>query len=231
VTITSKQPRPADVYRIRIGREAPLLLLIAALAVGALLAYPRLPNNLLMNWGFWGTVDQYAPKTLLNVLLMPLYTAVVYLVMLFGPLRDPNRNKYGSDWRVYVVIRYVVTLFMCFISAFGLCGGGHDHQGRIAVASLSLFVVAAGSVLGNMRPNFVVGIRLPWTLNSQEVWTRTHQLTEKLFALSGAIGFAGALISRTVGMALLMGPLALSIGALVLYSRAVHRSLKDRSGQ
>ena len=35
--------------------------------------------------------------------------------------------------------------------------------------------------------NYTVGIKLPWTLNSEENWNRTHRMAGKLWILAGLV--------------------------------------------
>jgi uncharacterized membrane protein len=51
---------------------------------------------------------------------------------------------------------------------------------------LILFLIL-GNVMGNIRNNFFVGIRTPWTLASEEVWTKTHRLAAKVWVVSSLI--------------------------------------------
>jgi len=52
---------------------------------------------------------------------------------------------------------------------------------------LLLFFLIFGNYLGKVRPNYFVGIRTPWTLESEQVWIKTHRLTGMLWALSSLI--------------------------------------------
>ena len=55
------------------------------------------------------------------------------------------------------------------------------------MSCLLVFFVVMGNYLGNLRPNFFVGIRTPWTLENPETWRATHRL-------GGRLMFFGALI-------------------------------------
>ncbi len=59
--------------------------------------------------------------------------------------------------------------------------------GRIMMTCLLVFFVVLGNYLGNVRPNYFVGIRTPWTLENPETWRATHRL-------GGRLMFFGALI-------------------------------------
>ena len=55
------------------------------------------------------------------------------------------------------------------------------------VSAVLLFFIILGNYLGNVRPNYFVGIRTPWTLENPETWRATHRL-------GGRLMFFGALI-------------------------------------
>ena len=39
----------------------------------------------------------------------------------------------------------------------------------------------------NMKPNYFVGIRVPWTLENEDNWRKTHRLGGKLWFAGGLI--------------------------------------------
>jgi uncharacterized membrane protein len=53
----------------------------------------------------------------------------------------------------------------------------------------------------NIKPNYFAGIRLPWTLENEENWKKTHLLAGKLF-------FAGGLL---IAILCLLTPVIISI--------------------
>jgi uncharacterized membrane protein len=44
-----------------------------------------------------------------------------------------------------------------------------------------------GNYMNNIKPNFFAGIRLPWTLNDENNWRRTHNLAGKLWVGGGIL--------------------------------------------
>jgi uncharacterized membrane protein len=50
-----------------------------------------------------------------------------------------------------------------------------------------VFFVVVGNYLGNLRPNYFVGIRTPWTLEDPETWRATHRLGGRLMFFGGLI--------------------------------------------
>jgi uncharacterized membrane protein len=58
---------------------------------------------------------------------------------------------------------------------------GHTvAAGRIVPAATLLLLAIIGNYSSNLRPNYFVGIRTPWTLESPETWRATHRLSGRL---------------------------------------------------
>ena len=52
-----------------------------------------------------------------------------------------------------------------------------------------LFFALMGNVMGKVRKNFYIGVRVPWTLASDRVWNDTHRLAAWVMVAAGLIGF------------------------------------------
>ena len=50
-----------------------------------------------------------------------------------------------------------------------------------------LSFIVMGNYLHKVKQNFTIGIRLPWTLASEENWNRTHRMASWIFVLGGII--------------------------------------------
>jgi uncharacterized membrane protein len=44
-----------------------------------------------------------------------------------------------------------------------------------------------------VKPNYFVGIRVPWTLDNEDNWRKTHQLASKIWFVGGLFMAATAL--------------------------------------
>jgi uncharacterized membrane protein len=81
-------------------------------------------------------------------------------------------------------------------------------------------------MMGKVRKNFYIGIRVPWTLASDRVWNDTHRLAAWVMVAAGVIGFllviAGA--SPIVAIGLLIGSMLIP----VVYSFIHYKSLERR---
>jgi uncharacterized membrane protein len=50
----------------------------------------------------------------------------------------------------------------------------------------ALFIVM-GNYMGKIRRNYFIWIKLPWTLDNDDVWNKTHRLWWKMFMLAGIL--------------------------------------------
>lgn len=79
---------------------------------------------------------------------------------------------------------------------------------------IGLLFAFVGNAMHNIKPNYFAGIRVPWTLNSDYNWRKTHQMGGKLWFAGGLVVAA---ISFFVPLAVsaIMAPVLLGIMALV----------------
>lgn len=59
--------------------------------------------------------------------------------------------------------------------------GYHFDVGTMVIYGILVLFLIFGNLMGNIRNNFFVGIRTPWTLSSEEVWIKTHRFAAKLW--------------------------------------------------
>jgi uncharacterized membrane protein len=96
---------------------------------------------------------------------------------------------------------------------------------HIVTCAIGLVLVLIGNQLGKSRSMYMVGIRTPWTLASEDVWIQTHRLGGKLMVLGGLLIVAASFLPIPSGLlAGLFGTLiALIAGVPIVYSYLLWR--------
>jgi len=90
--------------------------------------------------------------------------------------------------------------------------------GRVIVSAVLLFFMVLGNYLGNVRPNYFVGIRTPWTLENPETWQATHRLGGRLMFFGALILFVGQfLLSERIFGCLLVASILLFAAWGIVY--------------
>ena len=78
-------------------------------------------------------------------------------------------------------------------------------------------------MLPRTRPNWWFGVRTPWTLSSDRVWTRTHRVAGYAMTVTGAVVVAAAALPGTWP---LFGAIAVAVAAafwMIIYSYVAWR--------
>ncbi|MEJ7776688.1 MAG: SdpI family protein [Sphingomicrobium sp.] len=90
--------------------------------------------------------------------------------------------------------------------------------------------VLIGNQLGKSRSMYLIGIRTPWTLASEEVWIKTHRLAGKLMVAGGLLLIVAAFLPLPPALvaAATVGIIAIAVGVPLVYSFLLWR--RERHG-
>jgi len=201
------------------------LLFIAILIAVAAYLYPSLPEQIPTHWNIQGEVDDYTPKPW-GVIVLPLAAILIFVIMKLIPVVSPK--GFRTDQFRDVVNIFTVTL-VGFMSGIGLlvllaATGRNVQMNEMVYAAVGLLFIVLGNYMSKVRKNFFIGIRTPWTLASDEVWSRTHRLGGWIFVLIGFFMFLNAFIPFPVEW--VVGAIVLLALIPVVYSFVIYRNLE-----
>jgi uncharacterized membrane protein len=200
--------------------------------LATLAAYSALPEQIPTHWNIRGEVDAYGDKSWATFLMPGVMVGLVVLFRLL-PWLSPKGFTLDTFRGTYEFIVAAAMGLLAYIHGLTLWAAysGPIDISRALGGGLCLFLVLLGSVLGQVRRNFFVGVRTPWTLASERVWIDTHRLAARLFVAAGLIGFILCLVvggpvafSATIVLIMLAGFTS------VVYS-LVHYKQLERQGQ
>jgi len=206
-----------------------IIALIALTFIVSLYFYPSLPNKIPSHWNVSGEIDGYSGR-FFGAFGIPLMNLAFYFLFLFLPYFDPKKENYEKFPAAYQSIRYSFHILFVGIQAMVLLValGYHINVGMFVVLGVSLLFVVIGNVMGKFKHNYFVGIKTPWTLANEEVWTKTHRMAAPLWVVGGIISaifeiFGGAAASF---IALMVIVSVISIVPIV-YSYVIFKKLKE----
>lgn len=148
------------------------------------LFYKKMPENIPTHWNINNEIDDYSSK-FSAFIKTPIFLILLNIFSCFMLDNDPkNKNKNKIIILIGKATVPLVLLITFMISVFYGLGKGIN-----VTVIISLFVGFLLIVIGNYLPktkrNYTVGIKLPWTLNSDENWRKTHRLGGYTFILGG----------------------------------------------
>lgn len=202
------------------------VLVLASVGL-SVLAAPDLPDELVTHWNAAGEPDGRMGKTA-GLFLIPVLTAGLLVLFAAIPWIDPLRENIVSFRGVYDQFVVVLTLFMAgvhaSIIAFNL-GYRFDFT-LLVVAGVSGLYYCVGVLLDAAERNWFVGIRTPWTLSSETVWERTHEVGARLFKVAAVVGLLGLLAGPSAVYIVIVAPLLITV-LTVAYSYRLYQRLEE----
>ena len=200
------------------------LLLTSAVCLLPLLAgailYPRLPETMATHWGFDGTANGWSSRAA-TVFGLPLFILALHLICFYAESHGTNRNMNPV---LRTVMLWICPAMSLLGSALTLGTGlGYEmHISTVVPVFVGLLFLILGNYLPKIRRNRTMGIKLPWTLQSEENWTRTHRLSGFLWVLCGLVMIPLSLLRLWSGR--LFGVLLVVMVLIpAIYSYALHR--------
>jgi uncharacterized membrane protein len=192
--------------------------LLAALWIGAAAAYPRLPARIPTHWNAHGQPDGWGGPA--SAFLFPAIATGVALLVHLLPRIDPRRAHWERFGHEVGLIVNIIVLFMGWIEAvsLGAALGWKIDMTRAVLVGMGLFLAALGNYLPRIRSNWWMGIRTPWTLESERVWRETHRVAGRVFVLAGLAVAAGAFLPAPFVPALSIAAIGAAALIPVVYS-------------
>ncbi len=200
-----------------------LALITVAVIAGAAL-WNQLPEQMASHWNANDQVDGYMSKAL-GVWMMPLITLVIFALFLILPNIDPlkaNIEKFRGVFNLFILL---ITAFMLYIHGLTLAWnlGIEFRMSGAMLPFMGILFIFIGYMLKQAKRNFFIGIRTPWTLSSDTVWDKTHQLGSILFMASGVLSIVGSFFGGMTAMWLTLVPLLGSAFFLMVYSYVLYQ--------
>ena len=176
-----------------------LCILAAPFCVAALL-WDKLPERMPIHWNAHGQVDGYAGKGFAAFFVPCLNIAMTALIFVLG-LVDPRIRKYEPETRAQLLrtvklVRLAISGFLCVagLTVLAIGAGLAFDMSRVMWVGMSFLLLVIGNLMGKLRPNYFIGVRTPWTLESTDVWTKTHRLAGKVMVIGSLVVLAGSFV-------------------------------------
>jgi uncharacterized membrane protein len=210
---------------------ASILLVVATAGASAWL-YPILPQLIPTRWNIEGRIDAYGDKSW-SLFLLPAMMAGFLVLFYFLPALSPKHFEVDSFRSTYLYMMVLLTAMFAYLHGVILYGvwkscqgAGTFDVGRPLLAGILMIFALLGNVMGKVRKNFYIGVRVPWTLASDRVWNDTHRLAAWVMVATGVIGF----LMTVTGLPILFVIILLVGSAFIpiIYSFVHYKSLERK---
>ena len=161
------------------------LITILPMFVGLLL-WNKLPDTMATHFGSDNTPNGWSSKTF-TVIGLPLLLLVLHWVSVGITLNDPKKCNIGK--MMFTVVFWIIPIVSLFANGATLLYalGWKVDIGLIISILVGFVFILLGNYLSKNRQNYTVGIKLPWTLSSEDNWDKTHRMASKLWVVGGIL--------------------------------------------
>ncbi len=195
------------------------LLAIALLAIAPIVAailYPGLPETVPVHFNAEGVADGFTPKNSIWVHISILFVVGIGVYLLISNIHkiDPKKTaKISVD--TYKALAMVVVVFLSLINISSVLAMSNTFKEfgiqKIVLPAVGLLITVMGYFMRNIKPNYFIGLRLPWTLEDEDNWAATHQLAAKLWVPAGLFMAISSIIFSFMAAFIIMLSLTLVI--------------------
>lgn len=185
--------------KIKINKKLVLftsILILLPFLVGCVF-WNQLPEEIPTHFNLLGQADGYNHKVF-AIFGLPALMLLMHWLLLFLMIKDPKSSNISS--KIQVLIYWIIPFVSCLsmISIFGESLGYSMMSGLLAQIFMGVVMIVIGNYLPKTHRNYIIGIRLPWTLESDKNWRKTHRLAGKIWVLGGLLLFLNSFVQLYV---------------------------------
>ena len=195
------------------------LICLLPMLVGALV-YSRLPEQVATHFDLQGNPDGWSSRPF-AVFGLPAILLAVNLLLPFMLRADPKHENMSGALVNITIWTIPVLSLICSGLTLGRALGYDVRIERVLPVFMGVLFILIGNYLPKTKQSYTMGIKLPWTLASEENWNRTHRLAGFLWVLGGAYFIVMSFIGWSL-IAFLI-PIALMVLVPTVYSYLLYR--------
>ncbi|MBQ3079452.1 MAG: SdpI family protein [Clostridia bacterium] len=189
----------------------------------------HLPEILPIHFGLDGRADAYIDSVAAFLLISPILF-VFHWICILSTLKDKrNRAQNPKVIRMVLWIIPTITLFISGLYVF-MAFEKYDSIGCWAFLLMGLAFILIGNYLPKCQRNYTIGIKIKWTLESEENWNKTHRFAGKMWVIGGIAMLFGAFLPEKAIIYALLPFIFIMVFPPFLYSWLYYKKqLKDGS--
>ena len=194
-----------------------IIILLPILA--GLYLWNQLPEQIPTHWNAAGEVDGWSSKAFAVFGLPGILLAVQWLCM-FGTAADPKKANHSE--KIMHLVLWIIPVLSIVLGAvtYMTALGADVAVEMIMPLVIGLVFTIIGNYLPKCKQSYTIGIKIPWTLNSEENWNRTHRFAGRLWLVCGL----GIMLTAFIGGFWLFLPITLVMVIVpMVYSYVLHR--------
>lgn len=157
----------------------------------------------------------------------PLITLGIHILCLV--LSDKIGNSKEQNQKVVKLIFWIIPIMTIYIAGLLLAISlGMDFEIQVVIAPLiGVMFIVMGNYMPKAVQNRTFGIKISWTLSSEENWNATHRFAGKVWVIVGAIILLTAFLPEKVFMIAFVVLLLVAIVSCLVFSYLYYKKMLE----
>ena len=148
--------------------------------------WEKLPERIATHWGLNGEPDGFSSRPV-AVFIIPLVLLLVHWACIFFTSKDPkNKGQNGKVLGIAFWLSPAISLFAA-TSVYAAALGKTVSVSSAVLMLLGVILIVVGNYMPKCKANHTIGVRVKWTLKSEENWNATHRFTGRLWFFGGIL--------------------------------------------
>lgn len=162
------------------------IIMLLPVLVGLIL-WNKLPEQVPTHFNTAGEVDGWSSRGFAVFGLPAILMGLHWLCVLGSLLGDPKAENLQG--KVFTLVLWICPIISVLMMGLVYCTAlGMNMNVQIVLPLLiGLLMVIIGNWLPKCRQTYTLGIKLPWTLASEDNWNRTHRFAGPIWVVSGMV--------------------------------------------
>ncbi len=194
--------------------------------------YSELPAIIPTHFNFKGEPDNFGDKSnlIFTTVVLSVVALFVYLLVKNAHKIDPKKAA-GQSPELLAKIAWSMLIFLSIIQLIIIHSSITKQLdgGKYIFPVIGLLLAVLGNFMHSIKPNYFIGFRLPWTLENEENWRKTHQLVSKVWVVGGLlIAIATLSINITFSIWIAFFILILLVAIPTFYSYQLYKQNNNK---
>lgn len=197
-------------------------IIILAPIIAGLIMWDKLPAEMATHFGSNGEPNGWSSKEF-AVFGLPLFLLAVHWFCAAFTGVDPKKENISDKMMLLVLWIVPVVSIVGNGSMYLYEINSSVNSTIIGMMLLGCVFLVVGNYMPKMKQSYTLGIKLPWTLNSEENWNRTHRLAGRVWMIAGVLVLIGSFMEQfwTIFVVLILAVAIPTVYSYMLYKKGI----------
>lgn len=197
------------------------IITLSPMVIGLIL-WNRLPDTVATHFGMDNTANGWSSK-FTAVVGIPAFLTLAQLFVAVVTANDPKRKSINDKFMGLILWIVPVCSLFCCLTIYAMALGNPIDVSMIGSVLVGVIFIVIGNYMHKIKQNFTVGIKIPWTLHSEENWNRTHRLSSWLWISGGVVFIICGLFKVEVIQLIIIAAIAIipAVYSFILFRKGI----------